>query len=218
MSRRAKSAVLDFGTAGRLVVAPRFTGALLIDGEPDDAYTCIRLDLADGRVLRYHDVRRLGTVALFDPTGYDAWSASIGPEPLDPGLTTERFSGIIRGSRSAVKTILMDPRRLAGVGNIYANEALWRARIRPARRGRAVTRAEAGSLLAHVRELLTEAIALRGTSFRDYRDVRGERGGFLELVRVYGRAGEPCDRCGTALKGTHRIAGRQTVWCPRCQK
>lgn len=221
VTRRAKSAVLQFrasrGTS-HLVVTPRFTGALLIDGEPNDAYTCVRFDLADGRVLRYHDVRRLGTVALFGDAGFDAWSAALGPEPLDPEFTAERFSGIIRGSKSAVKTILMDQRRLAGVGNIYANEALWRARIRPARRGTAVTRAESRTLFTHLRELLQEAIEQRGTSFRDYRDTRGERGGYLELLRVYGRAGEPCARCGTTLKGTHSIAGRQTVWCPTCQK
>ncbi len=221
VTRRAKSAVLRFAgprQAAYLVVTPRFTGALLIDGSPNDAYTCLRLDLADGRVLRYHDVRRLGTIALFDDRGFEAWSAALGPEPLDPELSAERFSGIIRGSKSAVKTILMDQRRLAGVGNIYANEALWRARIRPARRGSAVTRAEARTLFAHLQELLREAIEQRGTSFRDYRDARGERGGYLELLRVYGRAGQPCARCGTTLKGTHSIAGRQTVWCPVCQK
>ncbi len=221
VTRRAKSAVLRFGGPRgnyNLVVTPRFTGALLIDGEPNDAYTCLRLDLTDGRVLRYHDVRRLGTVALFDDAGFDAWSAALGPEPLDAELTAERFSGIIRGSKSAVKTILMDQRRLAGVGNIYANEALWRARIRPARRGTAVTRAESRTLFTHLRELLQEAIDQRGTSFRDYRDTRGERGAYLELLRVYGRAGQPCARCGTTLKGTHSIAGRQTVWCPSCQK
>ena len=215
--RRAKSIVITFEREERLVVTPRFTGALLLDGTPDDAYTCIRIALADGRVLRYHDVRRLGTVALFDAPAFEAWSDSLGPEPLDPELTDQRFSGIIREFRRAVKSILMDQRRLAGVGNIYANEALWRAGIRPSRSGRTVTLARCAALLAALRAVFTESIALRGTTFRDFRDAYGERGGFAAQLKVYGRAGEPCARCGTTLKGSHAIDGRQTVWCPKCQ-
>jgi formamidopyrimidine-DNA glycosylase len=217
-SRRAKSVVLDLGAAGRLVVTPRFTGALLVDGTPDERYTCVRFDLADGRVLRYHDVRRLGTVALLDHSAFAAWDAGLGPEPLDHGLTAERFSGIIRGSSRAVKSILMDQKRLAGVGNIYANEALWRAGIRPSRRGAAVTRARAATLLEALQGVLTESIALRGTTFRDYRDAYGGRGAFAAKLQAYGRAGAPCARCGAALRSSHAIEGRQTVWCPECQR
>lgn len=218
VSRRAKSIVLDFGDAGRLVVTPRFTGALLIDGTPDDTYTCLTLELADGRTLRYHDVRRLGTLALLLPEAFAAWDASLGPEPLDPDLTPERFSGIIRGSRRAVKSILMDQRRLAGVGNIYANEACWRAGVRPSRAGATVSRTRCATLLAELRAVLTESIALRGTTFRDFRDAYGERGGFAAKLQAYGRGGLPCARCGTMLRSTHALEGRQTVWCPECQR
>ena len=226
ISRRAKSVVLAFGSVCvggqvdglcRLVVTPRFTGALLIDGTPDDAYTCLRLGLADGRTLRYHDVRRLGTLALLGPLAFEAWERALGPEPLDPALTAERFSGIIRGSTRAVKSILMDQKRLAGVGNIYANEALWRACIRPARRGARVTRAQCTLLFDELRAVLTESIALRGTTFRDYRDAFGGRGGFAAKLQAYGRAREPCLRCGTVLNASHALEGRQTVWCPACQ-
>ena len=226
ISRRAKSVVLAFGSVcvggqvdglRRLVVTPRFTGALLIDGTPDDAYTCLRLGLADGRTLRYHDVRRLGTLALLGPLAFEAWEKALGPEPLDPALTAERFSGIIRGSSRAVKSILMDQKRLAGVGNIYANEALWRACIRPARRGARVTRAQCTLLFDELRAVLTESIALRGTTFRDYRDAFGGRGGFAAKLQAYGRSGEPCLRCGTVLNASHALEGRQTVWCPACQ-
>ena len=216
--RRAKSVVIDFGPAGRMIVTPRFTGALLIDGTPDEAYTCVLLALTDGRVIRYHDVRRLGTVALLDAAAFAAWDRSLGPEPLDPTLTAERFSGIIRGSSRAVKSILMDQKRLAGVGNIYANEALWRAGVRPSRRGRAVTHARCAILLRELRAVLEESIALRGTTFRDYRDAFGGRGGFAARLQAYGRDGEPCARCGTALVASHAIEGRQTVWCPECQR
>ena len=216
--RRAKSVVLDLGGTGRMVVTPRFTGALLLDGTPDEAYTCLRLPLGDGRILRYHDVRRLGTLALLAPEAYAAWDATLGPEPLDPALTTERFSGIIRGSSRAVKSILMDQKRVAGVGNIYANEALWRAGIRPARRGSTVTRIRAAHLLDDLRAVLTESIALRGTTFRDFRDAYGGKGGFAAKLQAYGRADLPCERCGTTLRGTHALEGRQTVWCPECQR
>jgi formamidopyrimidine-DNA glycosylase len=217
VARRAKSVVLSFAD-DRLVVTPRFTGALLVDGAPDDRYTCVRFELGDDRVLRYHDVRRLGTIALLDGAEYAAWDAGLGPEPLDQTLTVERFSGIIRGSSRAVKSILMDQKRLAGVGNIYANESLWRAGIRPARRGSAVTRAQAATLLADLRAVLAESIALRGTTFRDYRDAYGARGGFATKLQAYGRAGEPCMRCRATLRSSHAIEGRQTVWCAACQR
>lgn len=218
VSRRAKSIVLVLGESGRLVVTPRFTGALLLDGAPDERYTCVILDLADGRRLRYHDVRRLGTVAHLDAAGHARWEATLGPEPLDDALTHARFAAILRASRRAVKTLLMDQRRLAGVGNIYANEALWRAGIRPTRRGHAVTRPQAATLLDALRAVLTESIALRGTTFRDFRDAYGGRGGFAERLAVYGREGLPCLRCGTTLRATHALEGRQTVWCPACQR
>ena len=225
--RRAKSVILDLATEDRLVVTPRFTGALLIEAADATAaspaptsadYTAIHWQLTDGRTLRYRDVRRLGTVALMSPERFERWTAALGPEPLDPALTAERFSGIVRVSSRAVKSILMDQRRMAGIGNIYANEALWRAKIRPTRRGTALSRAAATTLLAEIRAVLTESIALRGTSFRDYRDAFGGRGSFVERLAVYGRAGEPCTRCGTTLRSTHAIEGRSTVFCPTCQR
>ena len=216
--RRAKSIVLDVASAGRLVVTPRFTGALLLDGTPDPRYTCLTFGLADGRTLRYHDVRRLGTVSWHDEAGFAAWDATLGPEPLDPALTPARFAEILRASRRAVKTLLMDQRRLAGVGNIYANEALWRAGVRPTRRGHAVTRTQAAAILVALRAVLTESIALRGTTFRDFRDAYGGRGGFAARLAVYGRAGAPCPRCGGPLRASHALENRQSVWCPGCQR
>jgi len=220
VSRRAKSVVFTFTGGDRIVVTPRFTGALLLDGAPDDAYTCLRITLADDRLLRYHDVRRLGTVTLLAHAAFDAWSGALGPEPLDPTLTAERFSGILRGSRRAVKSILMDQRRLAGVGNIYANEACWLAGIRPARRGSSLRLAECRALLLHLRAVLSASIAARGTTFRDFRDAYGARGAFATQLQAYGRGGEACRRCGATLRTTHALAGRQTVWCPdrECQR
>lgn len=220
--RRAKLVVLDLSTTDRLVIQPRFTGAVLIDAgalpERERRYSTLHLHLRDGRRLHYRDIRRLGTVALMRPDRWAEYSGSLGIEPLDPAFSAEHLSGLLRGSRQAVKKALMDQRRLVGVGNIYANEALWRARVHPAREARSLSTAEVRRLRDAIVGVLTESIAARGTSFRDYLDARGERGSFVEKLAAYGRAGLPCPRCGTALTGTHEIDGRSTVYCERCQR
>jgi formamidopyrimidine-DNA glycosylase len=217
--RRAKSVILSFDTETHLVVTPRFTGALIL-GAPtaEDPYACVRLGLSGGRELRYTDVRRLGTVAFLTPEAFALWSNSLGPEPLDADFTVERFSGCLRGSKRAVKAVLMDQSRLAGVGNIYANEALWRAGIRPSRRASSLTLRERETLHGALTAVLRGAVEARGTSFRDYRDAFGERGGFAAQLQAYGRGGQPCARCGATLKSSHAIDGRATVWCAGCQR
>lgn len=220
--RRAKLVVLDLSTGDRLVVQPRFTGALLLDAgalpEAERRYSTLALTLDDGRVLHYRDIRRLGTVTLMSPERFAGYSGALGVEPLDPAFTAERLSGIVRGSRQAVKKVLMDQRHVVGVGNIYANEALWRAGIDPSREARSLAREEVARLRDAIVGVLEASIAARGTSFRDYRDARGERGGFVERLAVYGRGGQPCPRCGTRLVDTHAVDGRTTVFCPRCQR
>ncbi|HUO52856.1 MAG TPA: bifunctional DNA-formamidopyrimidine glycosylase/DNA-(apurinic or apyrimidinic site) lyase [Gemmatimonadaceae bacterium] len=220
--RRAKMVVLDLDSGDRIVVQPRFTGALLVDdGALDDLErrrTAVAFALDDGRVLRYADVRRLGTVALMTPAHWTAAERALGPEPLDPGFTAVRLSGILRGSRQAVKKLLMDQRKLAGIGNIYATEALWRAGLDPSRPGRGIAAAEADRLHEALTGVLREAVAARGTSFRDYRDAEGNRGEFAPRLAAYGRGGLPCPRCGARLVGTHAVDGRATVFCPRCQR
>jgi formamidopyrimidine-DNA glycosylase len=220
--RRAKLVILDLSTGDRLVVQPRFTGALLLDAgalpERERKFLRVTLDLADGRRLHYRDIRCLGTVALMSPPRFAEYVGALGIEPLDHAFTADHLSGLLRASRQAIKKLLQDQRRVVGVGNIYANEALWRARIDPARPGRSLTAEEVRRLRDAVVEVLGESIALRGTSFRDYVDSRGERGGFVDRLAVYGRAGAPCPRCGTTLVDTHAIDGRTTVYCPNCQQ
>jgi len=204
--RRAKLVVLDLSSGDRLVVQPRFTGALLIDAGDLPArereYSTVEFVLDDGRSLHYRDIRRLGTVALMDAVRFSGYSAALGVEPLDRAFTADHLSGLLRGSRQAVKKVLMDQRGVVGIGNIYANEALWRARIDPSRAAKTLSAPEASALRAAIVEVLTESIAHRGTSFRDYRDASGQRGGFVERLAVYGRAGQPCPRCGCRLVGT----------------
>ena len=219
--RRAKLVVVDLSTGDHLVVQPRFTGALLIDAgelpERERQYSTVELTFDDGRSLHYRDIRRLGTVALMHDDRFERYSAALGIEPLDPAFTGDHLSVLLRGSRQAVKKVLMDQRTVAGIGNIYANEALWRARIDPSRAANRVSSDEATRLRSAIVDVLNESIAARGTSFRDYRDATGARGGFVERLAVYGRAGEPCPCCGARLVGTHAIDGRMTVLCARCQ-
>lgn len=219
--RRAKLVVLDLDNGDRLVVQPRFTGALLIEDATLDAaqlsYSTMKLELDDGRALHYADVRRLGTVALMNPTRFEEYSAALGIEPLDRAFTAAHLSGVLRATSQPVKKVLMEQRKIAGIGNIYANEALWRARIDPSRPGASVTLEEAALLRSSIVDVLSEAIEARGTSFRDYRDARGERGGFVERLDAYGRGGLPCHRCGSKLVATHAIDGRATVMCMKCQ-
>ena len=216
--RRAKIVVIDLDTTDRLAVQPRFTGALLVDAPPADRYAVVTLSLADGRTLTYRDVRRLGTVALLRPDAWAALEAGLGPEPLDPALDGPGFSRLLAASRRPVKVRLMDQRALAGIGNIYATEALWRAGIDPSRPARSLSPAEGANLLRALREILSAAIAARGTTFRDYRDAYGGRGGYAALLQAYGRAGEPCARCGHPLAGTSAIDGRMTAFCAWCQR
>jgi len=219
--RRAKMVVLDLDSGDRIVVQPRFTGALLIDDGQLAAshlsYSTMKLELDDGRALHYADVRRLGTVALMSSTRFDEYSSALGIEPLDRLFTAAHLSGVLRATSQPVKKVLMEQRKIAGIGNIYANEALWRARIAPSRPAASVTLDEASLLRDSIVGVLTEAIESRGTSFRDYRDARGERGGFVEKLDAYGRGGLPCHRCGSKLVATHAIDGRATVMCVKCQ-
>ena len=220
--RRAKLVVLDLNSGERLVVQPRFTGALLLSRGPlpdaEAPYSTLHFRLDDGRDLHYRDIRRLGTVTIMSPARFDEYSASLGIEPLDPAFTDAHLSGILRGSKQAVKKVLMDQRVVVGIGNIYANEACWRAGIDPSRSARTVTPEEAAALRAGIVGVLTESIAARGTSFRDYRDASGGRGDFERSLAVYGRGGEPCLRCGARLVETHVIDGRTTVLCAGCQR
>ncbi|MBA3521185.1 MAG: bifunctional DNA-formamidopyrimidine glycosylase/DNA-(apurinic or apyrimidinic site) lyase [Gemmatimonadales bacterium] len=218
--RRAKHAVLDLGER-RLVVQPGMTGSLVVHNRPltadEGRYAVLRAALDDGRELVYRDVRRLGTLLLLDQRGWNRYTDSIGPEPLDEGFTPERLGLALRRSRQSVKKVIMDQRHLAGVGNIYANEALFAAGIDPSKPAARLTQDDHRRLHAEIRRILLAAIASSGTTFRDYRTGTGEPGNFQLELYVYGREGEPCRQCGIRLTGTHAIDGRISVFCHRCQ-
>ena len=219
--RRAKLIVTDLSTGDRIVVQPRFTGALIVEDMSSDpslfGYSTMRIALDDGRTLHYCDVRRLGTVALMNEPRFTEYTGALGIEPLDQTFTEAQLSVVLRGSSQPVKKVLMDQRKIAGIGNIYANEALWRAGIDPSRAANSIASGPIRLLRDEIVAVLQESIEARGTSFRDYRDARGERGRFAEQLQAYGRGGEVCLRCGARLILTHAIDGRATVFCSHCQ-
>ncbi len=220
VDRRAKHAVLDLG-ARRFVIQPGMTGSLIVYDRPlrpeERRYAVLSASLDDGGRLVYRDVRRLGTLLLLDDRGWRAYDSAIGPEPLEPTFTAERLAETLGRSRQAVKKVLMDQRHLAGVGNIYANEALFAAGIDPSRAADRIQPDEVRRLHGEIRRILRAAIESNGTTFRDYRTGTGESGNFQLELFVYGREGEPCKVCGTRLAGLHGIDARITVFCWRCQ-
>lgn len=220
--RRAKLVVLDLSTGDRIVVQPRFTGALLLSRGPlpqrEAPYSTLHFQLDDGRDLHYRDIRRLGTLALMTPARFDRYTGALGSEPLDESFSAEHLSGLLRVSKQAVKKVLMDQRVIVGIGNIYANEACWRAGVDPSRRACDLEMEEVVALHGGIQSVLSESIAARGTSFRDYVDAFGGKGGFERSLAAYGRGGEPCLRCGARLIETHAIDGRSSVLCAGCQR
>jgi formamidopyrimidine-DNA glycosylase len=218
--RRAKHAVFDLGSR-RMVVQPGMTGSLLVFDrqltEDEAKYAVLRATLDDGRLLVYRDVRRIGTLLWLDALGWARYDGAIGPEPLDDAFTPAALLQAVGRTRQAIKKGLMDQRLLAGVGNIYANEALFASRIDPSRPANRLSAEEYRALHQALVRILRAAVANQGTTLRDYRTGTGDRGQFQFELLAYGREGEPCVRCGTRLAGTHAIDARITVFCHRCQ-
>jgi formamidopyrimidine-DNA glycosylase len=210
VSSARKPAVSD-GTA-QWVVHLGMTGRMVVcEPEAEIAkHTHLIATLASGRELRFIDPRMFGKLSVhttaFDPGGV---------EPLD--VSEERFIALFHGRKTPIKSALLNQKLVRGVGNIYADESLFRAGIRPRRRATAITRQQLGKLYESVREVLREAIALGGSSISDYVDADGEEGFFQLQHRVYGREGEPCLTCGTAIRRVV-LVGRSSHYCPKCQR
>ncbi|MEE8193066.1 MAG: bifunctional DNA-formamidopyrimidine glycosylase/DNA-(apurinic or apyrimidinic site) lyase [Gemmatimonadales bacterium] len=221
VNRRAKHVVVELESGHRLVIQPRMTGNFMVYDRrlrvAERRYVVLEAAIGGGERFVFRDVRRLGTVWLLDEKGWESYTARIGPEPLADDFTADVFVERIGGTRQAIKKAIMDQRLLAGVGNIYANEALFKAGIDPSRRSDRIERADLERLYGIVRNVLEDAIAAKGTTVRDYRTGTGETGTFQDVLEVYGRGGEPCPRCGAQLATTHAIDGRATTFCWRCQ-
>ena len=221
VTRRGKFIVIGLTDAALLVVHLGMTGQLrLVDADRHlEKHTHAVFFLDDGLQLRYRDPRRFGRLLLGTEQELLASKKmpQLGPEPIDPGFAADELYRRLRKRRAALKAVLLDQGAIAGVGNIYADESLHRARLRPDRIAGTVSRKSARRLHESLRESLQVAIANRGSSVDTYRDAWGEVGGQQEKLLVYGRAGEPCFTCGRPLSAI-RIAGRTTVFCRRCQR
>lgn len=217
VSRRGKYAVIELQSGRLLVTGLRMTGRLVVTPpQRDYPRAHVVIEFADSSRLHFADVRTFGRMRLVLPG--DPWDRELGIEPLSECFTPEAFIGMLAGRTSPIKAFLLDQRRVAGIGNIYACEALWQARVRPSRPSRALTRAAAGRLRHAIVDVLRRAIERRGTTFDDYVDAEGAQGGFQNVLAVYGRHGERCMRCKTGTLVRTVIAGRGTWWCRRCQR
>lgn len=221
--RRAKYIRVDLDDGHTLLLHLGMSGRLVLDGPPleppSGPHEHLSFGFDDGSVLRFVDARRFGMLDLWpsDRLAEHRWLAHLGLEPLGPDFTGRRLRALFAGRRSAIKSALMDQRLVVGVGNIYACEALFRARIHPSRPAGALAVEEAGRLVRAVRTVLRAAIDAGGSSLRDYVQADGELGNFQSDFRVYGRAGLPCVVCGAALVRLVQT-GRSTVSCPHCQR
>jgi formamidopyrimidine-DNA glycosylase len=222
LDRRGKYLIVRFESARALLIHLRMTGTLLHgDGvavASDDPHLRAVVRLDDGSDVIYRDVRRFGTWLLLEPGELEPYLGErVGREPLAAAFTTRHLAEALRGRRASVKAAILDQRRLAGVGNIYADEALWRARIHPLRPAGELDEAELRALHRGVRAALRAGIARQGATLRDYRVPDGGSGAMQDAFKVYGREREPCDRCGTPIEKI-RSAGRGTWYCPSCQR
>jgi formamidopyrimidine-DNA glycosylase len=191
------------------------TGAFRFD--LTDPYVRARVWLDDGRELTFRDPRRFGRMAVVDAGDYSSLPTlrDLGPEPLSDDFDVRAFARFLRRSHAPIKPILLSQRAVAGVGNIYADEALWSARINPL--SRHIGKPRAVLLHSAIREVLSSAIEREGTTFRDFQMVNGESGRNAGFLIAYGQAGRPCPRCSTPLRKIV-LGGRGTTYCPHCQR
>lgn len=222
VSRRGKYLVFELASEGFLVMHLRMTGNVLWIGsdESDERpYLRFRIVLADGARVVFTDVRRFGTgIVIEGRSAFDDYlGARLGPEPLDPAFTAETLGKAAKGRRAPIKAFLLDQRHVAGIGNIYADEALFRAKIHPLKPAGRLRREELGRLRDGIVATLEEGIRSFGASIDDYRDANGDSGQMQERFLVHLREGEPCPRCGSAVRKL-RAAGRGTYICPKCQR
>jgi formamidopyrimidine-DNA glycosylase len=220
VERRGKYLIVRFESGRVLLIHLRMTGNVLHTArEPQEhphRRAVVRLD--DASVVAYRDVRRFGTWTLLEPDEVTPYlDARLGAEPLGRTFTTKVLTARLADRKAPIKAALLDQRTLAGLGNIYVDEALWRARIHPLRPAGELEPGELRELRSAIAKALESGIARQGATLRDYRQPDGSRGRMQERFKVYGRAGLPCARCGTPIDKI-RVAGRGTWYCPSCQR
>jgi formamidopyrimidine-DNA glycosylase len=220
IDRRGKYLIVRFESGRALLIHLRMTGSLRhapAGTLPDDAHRRAVVTLDDGSDVAYRDVRRFGTWLLLEPSEVDPYlEMKVGPEPLARSYRVRHLVERLGGRRAPIKAALLDQRTVAGVGNIYADEALWRARVHPLTPAAALTADEVKAVHSAVRAVLSAGIRRQGSTLRDYQLPDGSSGTAQDRFKVYGRGGSPCLRCGTPIDKI-RVAGRGTWYCPSCQ-
>lgn len=213
--RRGKYILLDL-SAGTLLIHLRMTGKLLYMGA-EDRHCHVRFGFEDGRWLWYKDVRKFGRILYFSEEDalQEHLSGKVGLEPME--MREQEFLKIMTRARGSLKKVLLDQHVIAGIGNIYADEILFRSRLHPLQEAESLIRSQQKRLFQAIQEVLGEALAAGGSTIRDYADAAGSPGAYQEEHAVYGRSSQPCLFCATALQKTV-VAGRTTVYCPACQK
>lgn len=218
--RRGKYLFLHLSEGFLLTVHLRMTGRLLyyLKQEPPALHTRGVFSFAGGEELHFHDVRKFGTMWLVEPGGLDRIGGlkALGPEPLKEGFSPAFFQECCRKTTRPIKSLLLSQEAAAGIGNIYADEALFKAGLNPRRRANSLIGEEAEKLRDAIREVLQEGISARGTSRRDYLDAAGRSGSYQDRLKVYGRKGQECPNCRCPIQRVV-IAGRSTHFCPACQ-
>lgn len=218
VNRRGKYLRLELASGATLVIHLRMTGQLIPLSAPPakDPHLRLLFSFDNGSFMAFYDQRRFGRAFVLGSGDDDYWQ-KLGPEPLERSFTAARLAEAISGSRAPIKSFLMNQSHLAGIGNIYADEALFEAGIHPQRPAGSLSAAEAGRLVKAIKSILRQAISLNGTSIRTYRDAEGRAGRYQESFRVHHRQGERCPRCGGKVEKI-KVGGRGTYFCPRCQK
>ncbi len=218
--RRGKFLLIHLDSDLALAVHFRMTGRLVLRDRlaPAERFEHLAIELDNGFDVRFADQRKFGRVLLLDRAGLGRLESQLGAEPLDAAFTTCKLADIVRGRRGQIKSVLLDQRLIAGIGNIYADEALFRAGIHPERRARTLCQDEVERLHGAIQAVLREGLDNRGTTFSSYRDGQGKPGANQANLRVYGRGrkGEPCPRCSAELRCIV-VSGRSSHFCPRCQ-
>jgi formamidopyrimidine-DNA glycosylase len=221
LDRRGKYLIVRFESGRALLIHLRMTGSLRHAASgtlEDDPHRRAVVRLDDGSDVAYRDVRRFGTWELLEPEEVEPYlQLRLGGEPLGRTFTAKSLAERLEGRRAPLKAALLDQRTVAGLGNIYVDEALWRAQLHPLRPAGSLDPGESTRLTRAIREALRAGIARQGASLRDYSTPDGRRGSMQDRFRVYGRGGEPCPRCGTPIDKI-RVGGRGTWYCPNCQR
>ena len=219
--RRGKYLLFDLDESETIIIHLRMTGVLTLvkRNDPPERFQRLSIELDNGTDLRFSDQRKFGRVTLASADEIDALMKKLGPEPLSPEFTAEVLRGLVAKRTAPIKSVLLDQHTIAGLGNIYVDEALFHAQIHPARIASTLSLAEINLLTEQIKQVLQVGLDHRGTSFSSFRDVYGEKGSNQDQLVVYGRgaSGFPCARCGAPLQRII-ISGRGTSFCPECQR